>query len=78
MTTAHADDIWSGWENWMESHKLQVIDIACEAAGTALGETRAELEKRIKTLELQLAETRGALDVLRAKGVPGALRVCGS
>jgi len=56
---------WSAWENWMEGHKAQVLDVACEAAGTALGETAAGLEKRIKTLELQLAETRGALDVLR-------------
>ncbi len=52
---------WSGWESWMQGH----LSIAYEAVGEALGETAAALEKRIKALELQLAETRGALDVLR-------------
>jgi hypothetical protein len=36
------------------------------------------LAKRIKALELQLAETRGALDVLRGKGAPGAFRAKGT
>lgn len=89
MPTANADGIhrtdpiktrasdtpdWSGWEAWMEGHK----NIVYEAVGEVIGETAAGLEKRIKGLELQIAEMRGTLDVLRAKGVPGALRVCGT
>jgi hypothetical protein len=64
-TRPAAEQDWSGWENWMEGHKTQVLDAACEAAGEVIGVTAAGLEKRIKALELQLAETRGALDVLR-------------
>jgi hypothetical protein len=53
-------------------------DATYEAVGEVIGELTGKLEKRIKALELQLAETRGALDVLRGRGVAGALRVCGT
>jgi hypothetical protein len=83
MTTADANGgthrtNTTDWQNWMEGLKAEAIDIACEAAGTALGETREDLEKRIKALELQLAEVRGALDVLRGAGIPGCLRLRGT
>jgi hypothetical protein len=89
MPTANADGIhrtdpiktrpsdtpdWSGWEAWMEGHK----NIVFEAVGEALGETAAGLEKRIKALELQLAEARGALNVLRGKEAPGSFNVRGT
>jgi hypothetical protein len=58
----------------MESHK----DLVLDAAGEVIGQTAAALEKRIKALELQLAETRGALDILRGKGVPGTFNIKGT
>jgi len=60
---AEAD--WSGWENWLAARLDQRCEAVYEAVGTALGETTGPLEKRIRTLELELAQTRGALDVLR-------------
>ena len=51
---------WSNWERWMAGHKSAVYqDIACEMIDP--------LEQRLRALELELAETRGALDVLRDK-----------
>jgi hypothetical protein len=34
--------------------------------------------KKIDALELQLAEMRGALDILRSKGIPGGLNIRGT
>jgi hypothetical protein len=65
---------WSGWEAWMQGHK----DLVFESVGEALGQTAAGLENRIKALELQLAEMRGAVDVLRGKGAPGCFRAKGT
>jgi hypothetical protein len=48
------DEVWAAWENWME-----------DAIGEVIGEITGRLEQRVKAMELQLAETRGALDVLR-------------
>jgi hypothetical protein len=55
------------------------------SVGYALGRTRREFKdalaaqaKRISELELKLAEANGALDVLRGKGTPGALRIRGT
>jgi hypothetical protein len=49
---------WSNWERWMAGHKSAVYqDIASEMIDP--------LEQRLRTLELELAQTRGALDVLR-------------
>jgi hypothetical protein len=71
---ATEDEDWSGWERWMEGHKAALLEIV----GEVIGETTGRLGKRIRELEIELAQTRGALDILRAKGVPGALRVCGT
>jgi hypothetical protein len=60
-----AAENWDGWENWLAARLDQRCEAVYEAVGTALGELTGPLEKRIKALELQLAETRGALDVLR-------------
>ncbi len=65
---------WSEWEAWMQGHK----DLMLDACGEVIGQTAAGLEKRIKALELELAQTRGALDVLRGKGVPGCFHVRGT
>lgn len=55
---------WSGWEKWMAGHKSAVYeDIASEMIDP--------LEQRLRALELELAQTRGALDVLKGKGLPG-------
>jgi hypothetical protein len=67
-TTAEPD--WSGSEG--------LIDNLSQAFGEALGEMRSELEKRIKNLELALAQANGALDVLRGRGVPGTLNIKGT
>jgi hypothetical protein len=56
-----------------------------DSVGDALGMVRADFEdklavqaKRISELELKLAETVGALNVLRGKGVPGSFNVKGT
>jgi hypothetical protein len=43
-----------------------------------IGEVVAVLERKIKNLELGLAQANGALDVLRGKGVPGCFHVKGT
>jgi hypothetical protein len=58
--TQQTETDWSNWERWMAGHKSAVYqDIACEMIDP--------LEQRLRALELELAETRGALDVLRDK-----------
>jgi hypothetical protein len=39
---------------------------------------RTDFQERVKEIELRLAETIGTVDVLRGKGVPGALHVRGT
>jgi uncharacterized coiled-coil protein SlyX len=70
-TRPAAEQDWSGWEAWIESHKAQVLDVACQAAGEVIGVTAAGLEKRIKNLELELARANGVLDILKGKGAEG-------
>jgi hypothetical protein len=61
---------WSNWEKWMAGHKSAVYqDIACELIDP--------LEQRITALALELAQAKGALDVLRGKGAPGSFRARG-
>jgi hypothetical protein len=61
IKTSHTQETetdWSNWERWMAGHKSAVYqDIASEMIDP--------LEQRLRALELELAETRGALDVLR-------------
>ena len=56
------------WESWVESR----VDAVLDAVGEELGRTTAEFKKRTRELELQLAEMRGAVDVLRHKGTDNA------
>jgi type I restriction enzyme, R subunit len=65
---------WSGWEIWMEKHKDEIF----EAVGQVIGETTGRLERRIKELELKLAQANGTLDVLRGRGVPGTFNIRGT
>jgi hypothetical protein len=72
---------FSGWEAWMQGHKNETLD----ACGRALGIVADKLESmiakqadRIAELELELATARGAIDILRGRGAPGALRVRGT
>jgi hypothetical protein len=76
---------WSGFENWMEGHKALLRDEFCRNTGEALGRIAAGIDrtiaaqaKRITELELKLAAAVGAIDILRGKGAPGALRVRGT
>jgi hypothetical protein len=39
---------------------------------------RRELEDRLRALELKAAQADGVLDVLRGRGVPGALAIRGT
>jgi hypothetical protein len=59
---------WSGWEAWLQNRLEDALKAYGEEIGTAIGDMTGPLEKRIRTLELELAQTRGALDVLRDKG----------
>jgi hypothetical protein len=58
-----------------ESTGLEAI---YEAVGEVIGELTGKLDKRIKALELALAQANGALDVLRGKGAPGCFRAKGN
>jgi len=65
---------WSGWENWLSARLDQRCEAFGEEVGEAIGDMVGPLEKRLKALELQIAETRGAVDVLRGRGAPGTFR----
>jgi hypothetical protein len=76
---------WSGFENWMEGHKALLRDEFCRNTGEALGRIAAGIDrtiaaqaKRITELELKLAAAGGAIDILRGKGAPNALRIRGT
>jgi hypothetical protein len=58
--------------------RLKWEEAIFEGVGNAVGEITGGLEKRIKALELQLAEARGALNVLRGKEAPGSFNVRGT
>jgi hypothetical protein len=66
---------WSQWEAWMEGHKKLLGEEVVEAIAQHLTDP---LDKRLKALELQVAETRGAVDILRGKGAPGCFRARGN
>ena len=70
MTTVSPDDSMirrSDAINYAQETETEStgLDAIYEAVGECIGDTAGRLEKRIKAMELQLAETRGALDVLR-------------
>jgi hypothetical protein len=72
-TRPAAETDWSGWEAWLAAR----LDQRCETFGEEVVEAIAQqmtdpLEKRIRVLETELAQTRGMLDVVRAKGEPQA------
>jgi len=71
--TQEATD-WSAWEAWIAGH----LDQRCEAVYEAVGEVMAGLEQKIKTLELQLAQANGTLDILRGRGIPGTFSIKGT
>jgi hypothetical protein len=65
---------WSNWENWIAGHKAELGEEIVEAIGQ---EMIGPLAKRLRALELELAQTRGAVDVLRGRGQPGCFRARG-
>jgi hypothetical protein len=76
---------WSGWEAWMEGHKNDLRDELIRSTGEALGIVARDLDrtiaaqaKKIEALQLQLAEAIGALNILRGKDAPNALRIRGT
>jgi hypothetical protein len=70
------------WNAWWDQRFAVENESWCqtvaEATMTLIHQRVAPLERRVKDLEFQLAEARGAIDVLRGRGAPGALRVCGT
>jgi hypothetical protein len=83
---AKEDDPWSiGWNQWARSHVNVLRQEMLDGVGDALGMVRRDIEdqlvelaKRIKDLELKLAEAVGALNVLRGKEAPGSFNVRGT
>jgi hypothetical protein len=73
VATDDAPD-WSGWQKWLDGH----LAIEREETNKCIGWVLSELRHQIRELEGRLAEARGAIDVLRGKGAPGALRVTGT
>jgi hypothetical protein len=76
---------WSGWEHWMEGHKEllrgELLEAIAESMVIYVGERDdkiAALERQVRDLELRLAEAAGAIDILRGKGAPNALRMRGT
>jgi hypothetical protein len=73
---------WNKWLNsWLDNERSVMIPWYAkqlrEFGDELLDLIKPQLEK-IKALELQLAEARGALDVLRGRGVPGVPNVKGT
>jgi hypothetical protein len=70
------------WNRWwdlrFEPQRLALCDGIAEAVMQLINEEVAPLERKVKDLELQLAEARGALNVLRGKEAPGSFNVRGT
>jgi hypothetical protein len=66
---------WSQWEAWMEGHKKLLGEEVVEAIAQHLTDP---LEKRIRTLENELALANGKLAILSGKGVPGTFNIKGT
>ncbi len=66
--------------NWIGITKLigDHVDDLAKVIGDHVADLETNLERRLKALELQLAETRGAVDVLRGKGLPGTFNPKGT
>jgi hypothetical protein len=73
---------WNKWLNDWLDHERGVMIPYYEKMLTAyneeLFETIAPRLRKIGELELEVAQLRGAIDVLRGRGVPGALNIRGT
>jgi hypothetical protein len=76
-----AADPWEGWETWLRSHLDVERDLTVEVTGEVVAGLRREIadaiEKRVAPLQREVAELRGAMDVMRSLGHAG-LRLRGS
>jgi hypothetical protein len=72
---------WEGWETWLRSHLDVERDLTTEVTGEVVAVLRREIadaiEKRTAPLQREVAELRGAMDVMRSLGHAG-LRLRGS
>jgi len=72
---------WEGWETWLRSHLDVERDLTTEVTGEVVAALRVEtvdaIEKRVGPLAREVAELRGAMDVMRSLGHAG-LRLRGS
>jgi hypothetical protein len=75
---AEEHDPWAEWNNWLQYHLAELRAEMTESVIEALALTRGEWADKFEALEIKLAEARGAIDVLRGKGMPGALNVRGT
>jgi hypothetical protein len=78
MATTEEEDPWRDWNAWMGGHKSLLKKEVLDTVSEAIGMLYADIRKQLTKLELQHAETRGAIDILRAKGAPGAFNVKGT
>jgi hypothetical protein len=73
---------WNGWLNaWLDNEREAMIPFykkMLRKLGDELLDLIEPRLKKIDALELRLAEARGAIDVLRGRGAPGAFRVRGT
>jgi hypothetical protein len=72
---------WDGWETWLRSHLDVERDLTVEVVGEVVAALRAEtartVDKMIEPVRREVAEMRGAMDVMRSLGHAG-LRLRGS
>jgi hypothetical protein len=66
---------WEGWETWLRSHLDVERDLTVEVVGEVVAALRAEtartVEKMIEPVRREVAEMRGAMDVMRSLGHAG-------
>src|SRR5262245_44253877 len=72
---------WEGWETWLRSHldneRALSVEVTGEIVAALRQETADAIEKRVGPLAREVAELRGAMDVMRSLGHAG-LRLRGS
>jgi hypothetical protein len=85
VVTEDGQDLAEAWRNWVQGtldNERAVMIPWFEKMLGKLGDELLDLIgpqlKKIGELELQVARMRGALDVLRGRGLPGALNIRGT
>jgi hypothetical protein len=66
------------WNAWWDQRFAVENENWCQTIARCFDEFIRPLERKIEALELKLAAVTGAIDILRGKGAPGALRPRGT